>query len=416
MYRDWAGFELFFIEILKCASLPALLQIAHRFGAFLDAMPRGAETRRAQAIPPPEKALDFRALPDMADRSPFARFLTRHKKGEVLFHEGDEGDTMFIVQSGPVADQEEGKGRRRRAGLADGEGRLLRRDDASWSARRAPPRPRWLEDGALIAINGETFGEMLRSNPEIAVRMLRKYSIRLREMNTLLEQMGTQKQAAEQQPVAAPPPLPLPPPVLAPEPVPVPVPLPAAAAVAAQAAAPPAPPPAPQRGRVAVVLPVEPPASGPAGRGTAAVAALRSLAEEMPVLAPPPERPAAAVATAVGVARVVAEPAPAAFLVSKNTGHQYPVVKNESLLGRFDSVTNTHPDVDLSKEENSRNISRRHARLIHRDSAFFLAEEIGAMNGTFINGQRVANGVMNPLSDGDEIMLCRVGLVFRLPT
>ena len=351
----------------------------------------------------------------MADRSPFARFLTRHKKGEVLFHEGDEGDTMFIVQSGLVSIKKTVKGGAEvqvslmEKGDFFGEMTILERAPRSAKAEMA-------EDGALIAINGETFGEMLRSNPEIAVRMLRKYSIRLREMNALLEQMGTQKQAEEQQPVAAPPPLPLPPPVLAPEPVPVPVPLPAAAAVAAQAAAPPAPPPAPQRGRVAVVLPVEPPASGPAGRGTAAVAALRSLAEEMPVLAPPPERPAAAVATAVGVARVVAEPAPAAFLVSKNTGHQYPVVKNESLLGRFDSVTNTHPDVDLSKEENSRNISRRHARLIHRDSAFFLAEEIGAMNGTFINGQRVANGVMNPLSDGDEIMLCRVGLVFRLPT
>ena len=23
MYRDWSGFELFFIEILKCGSLPA---------------------------------------------------------------------------------------------------------------------------------------------------------------------------------------------------------------------------------------------------------------------------------------------------------------------------------------------------------------------------------------------------------
>jgi hypothetical protein len=35
MYRDWSGFEIFFIEILKCGSLPALLQIAHRFDTFL---------------------------------------------------------------------------------------------------------------------------------------------------------------------------------------------------------------------------------------------------------------------------------------------------------------------------------------------------------------------------------------------
>ncbi len=35
MYRDWSGFEIFFIEILKCSSLPALTQIAHRFETFL---------------------------------------------------------------------------------------------------------------------------------------------------------------------------------------------------------------------------------------------------------------------------------------------------------------------------------------------------------------------------------------------
>ncbi len=35
MYRDWSGFEIFFIEILKCTSLGALGQIAHRFETFL---------------------------------------------------------------------------------------------------------------------------------------------------------------------------------------------------------------------------------------------------------------------------------------------------------------------------------------------------------------------------------------------
>ena len=35
MYRDWSGFELFYIEILKCGSMGALGQIAHRFETFL---------------------------------------------------------------------------------------------------------------------------------------------------------------------------------------------------------------------------------------------------------------------------------------------------------------------------------------------------------------------------------------------
>jgi hypothetical protein len=45
MYRDWSGFELFYIEILKCASLPGLLQIAHRFDTFLMTLFREVQKR-----------------------------------------------------------------------------------------------------------------------------------------------------------------------------------------------------------------------------------------------------------------------------------------------------------------------------------------------------------------------------------
>jgi len=45
MYRDWSGFELFFIEILKCHSLPGLLQISHRFETFLSTLYREVQKR-----------------------------------------------------------------------------------------------------------------------------------------------------------------------------------------------------------------------------------------------------------------------------------------------------------------------------------------------------------------------------------
>ena len=45
MYRDWSGFELFYIEILKCRSLPALQQIAHRFETFLVTLLREVQKR-----------------------------------------------------------------------------------------------------------------------------------------------------------------------------------------------------------------------------------------------------------------------------------------------------------------------------------------------------------------------------------
>jgi hypothetical protein len=45
MYRDWSGFELFYIEILKCPSLSGLTQIAHRFETFLLTLLREVQKR-----------------------------------------------------------------------------------------------------------------------------------------------------------------------------------------------------------------------------------------------------------------------------------------------------------------------------------------------------------------------------------
>jgi len=64
MYRDWSGFELFYIEILKCGSLSGLTQIAHRFETFLVTLLREVQKRSilggapasedlAQALPEP---------------------------------------------------------------------------------------------------------------------------------------------------------------------------------------------------------------------------------------------------------------------------------------------------------------------------------------------------------------------------
>src|SRR5437867_1644334 len=71
--------------------------------------------------------------------------------------------------------------------------------------------------------------------------------------------------------------------------------------------------------------------------------------------------------------------------------------------------------VDLTNEDQSRNISRRHARLVIKDGAFFIAEEIGTMNGTFLNGKKLSNGVLTPIKDGDELILCRLALSFKSP-
>jgi predicted component of type VI protein secretion system len=104
-----------------------------------------------------------------------------------------------------------------------------------------------------------------------------------------------------------------------------------------------------------------------------------------------------------------------AYFMSPSTGNVFPVLTGDALIGRFDSVTGTSPEVDLTKEDQSRNISRRHARIVQKDGRFFVAEEIGTMNGTFLNGKKLPNGVLTPIKDGDELTLCRLVLNFKVP-
>jgi hypothetical protein len=63
MYRDWSGFELFFIEILKCTSIPALMQIGHRFATFLVTLYREVQKRSVLQAGQVEPALDETPLP-----------------------------------------------------------------------------------------------------------------------------------------------------------------------------------------------------------------------------------------------------------------------------------------------------------------------------------------------------------------
>jgi CRP-like cAMP-binding protein len=257
-----------------------------------------------------------------AEKNPFAKFLTHFNKGHVLFHEGDDGEDMYIVQSGKVAIKKK---------LKEGEATLavLEKGDFFGEMAILERLPRSataevVEDGDLIVIAGEIFGDMIKANPEIAVRMLRKQSIRLRETNKQLEQA-----------------------------------LKGAPASVAAAAAP---------------------------------------------------QPAAAAGTA-GTLQAEAK----AYFISPHTGNIFPVFSNDALLGRFDSVTGMRPEIDLTNEDQSRNISRRHARLVIREGKHFVAEEIGTMNGTFLNGQKLPNGVLTPIKDGDELTLCRLVLNFKLP-
>ena len=75
------------------------------------------------------------------------------------------------------------------------------------------------------------------------------------------------------------------------------------------------------------------------------------------------------------------------------------------MLGRFDPTVQTNPDVDLSYDDReSRNISRRHARVIGHEGNH-LIEDLGSTNGTLVNGKRLRIGQKMLLRSGDQVTL-----------
>ncbi len=143
---------------------------------------------------------------------------------------------------------------------------------------------------------------------------------------------------------------------------------------------------------------------GPPAEAAPEAAALEGFPSEAPR---PEETPAPAPAPA---------PASPGRLVSKETGAEIPLPdRPEITLGRFDSVTGKHPDVDLAPFDGKRLTSRRHAKILREEPGLFLFEEIGTANGTFVNGQRLATGVKAPIRDGDELRFGGVALVLRVP-
>jgi len=80
------------------------------------------------------------------------------------------------------------------------------------------------------------------------------------------------------------------------------------------------------------------------------------------------------------------------------------LAQDELLIGRVEPA-----GLVVSDSE----VSRRHAHFIYRDGKYFL-EDLGSVNGTLINGQRITG--QRALADGDEIMLgTKVTLVFHQP-
>jgi CRP-like cAMP-binding protein len=243
--------------------------------------------------------------------SPVAQFAS----GEVIFSEGDAGAEMFILQSGRVEILKLIGGEERRLAVLEkgdffGEMAMLEELPRNATARA-------LDRVSAITVSPGTFDQMLRENPEIVVRMMRKLSARLRQVEDDLDRM----------------------------------------AHAAAAGAP-----------------------------------------------RPPEAPRPSAKKAAGTQRLVSEDGKTVFHLS---------VGSETSIGRRDPVTGIDPDVDLTTVDTHRSTSRAHAKIYHRGRKFFLREEIGTSNGTYLNETRLQTGVPIELVEGDHVRFGLVKLIFR---
>ena len=231
-------------------------------------------------------------------------------QGERIFSQGDLGTEMFIIQEGEVEIIKH----------IGGESHTLSRLEkgdffGEMALLEALPRTAdalAITDVKVVAINGSRFDEMLRKNPEVAVRIIRKYSKRLREANTLLEKLAGRELDADHVSMDA-----------------------------------------------TVVAPAE-------------KATRHRLVD---------------VATGT------------AFFFS--TG-------DETTIGRADPVTGILPDIDLTPVDNNRSVSRRHAKIIKTGDDYHVLEEVGTVNGTYVNDQRIPTGVPVTLHNGD---LLKIGLI-----
>jgi hypothetical protein len=122
------------------------------------------------------------------DRSLPETMLVTYKAGEIIFRDGELGTEMYIIQKGKVEVRKQIGAEIRVISVMEkgdffGEMAILEGMSRSATAVAA-------EETECIAINEATFDQMLQQNQEIAIRMLRRLSKKLRETTELLDQVA----------------------------------------------------------------------------------------------------------------------------------------------------------------------------------------------------------------------------------
>ena len=103
----------------------------------------------------------------------------------MLFRDGEPGNVMYVIQAGRVRIFTEVRGREKLLAILGpgdffGEMAILNNKPRTASAQVT-------EDATLLVIDPQTFGAMIVSNTEIAVRLIKKLARRLDSANTLID-------------------------------------------------------------------------------------------------------------------------------------------------------------------------------------------------------------------------------------
>ncbi|HEY3028233.1 MAG TPA: DUF1003 domain-containing protein [Pyrinomonadaceae bacterium] len=154
---------------------------------------------------PPEMTLEalrsvplFAALGDEAARELRSLLKVREvKSGTVLFHAGDSGDAMYLIESGRVriSLRDEDKEDVTLAELAGGDffGEMALIDGKQRSADASVS-----EDARLAILARDKFLSFVRSNPDVALEMLSAVTTRLRRTDDLLRRRVSRNVNEEQ--------------------------------------------------------------------------------------------------------------------------------------------------------------------------------------------------------------------------
>jgi hypothetical protein len=98
-----------------------------------------------------------------------------------------------------------------------------------------------------------------------------------------------------------------------------------------------------------------------------------------------------------------------------NTGRVVQIPLDKTIhLGRLDPGSDSLPEVDFSQDGGlDKGVSRRHARILER-AGHVVVEDLGSINGTAVNGKRLAPYLSEELHDGDQLQLGKIAVEVEL--